>query len=209
LRPEDFCDTNSIVPITPDDTPPSDFAAALGTTMRIRSWLVLLLLLVLLGELTLFFLYRYVDAWQPRVVDLLKYCMGVIEFAGVCMGLLLMVDLLVALNIVLAGRLGGAVHLVRALVWSTIAAILLFPWQAFLANEQFTSSAFKIPGVLYTWQELTVRARWNSASLNIWQALLFWARFVGFPAAAVVVLAAVQFHSGRARGSSSKIGPTN
>jgi hypothetical protein len=142
------------------------------------------------------------------VIDLLKYCMGVIEFAGVCMALLLMVDLLAALNIVLSGRLGGAVHLVRALVWSAVAALLLFPWQAFLANEQFTSSDFKIPGVLYTWQELTIRGRWDSSSLNVWRITLNWARFVGFPVVAIGVLAAVQFHSGRARRSSSKIAPS-
>jgi hypothetical protein len=198
LRPEDFCDTNSSVQTGPDSDAPADYASALATAVRVRAWLVALLLFILLAELALFFLYRYCNTWEPRAIDLLKYCVGFVQFFGVCLSLLLMAVLLLALNITLAGRLNGAVDLVRALVWSFIAALLLFPWQAFLINQQFTSSAFKIPGVLYTWEELTLQARWNAGSMDFWATLLCWARFVGFPVSAICILLMVRFHSRRA-----------
>jgi len=177
--------------------PDADCAAALNITLRIKNWLVGLLLLIVIGELSLFFLFRYRTDWQPKAVDLLQYCMGLIEFFGVALALLLLVDLLLALNITLSGRLGGAAHLVAALVWSAALVLLLFPWQAFLANATFSSTAFKIPGVLYTWEELTARARWDAASLNIWQIALRWARFVAFPLVAVIFLINVWHHARR------------
>jgi hypothetical protein len=173
-----------------------DFTAALAVALRIRAWLVLLLLLILAGELAIFFFFHYQTSWQPRAQDLLQYCMGLIEFFGVSLAILLLIDLLVTLNITLSGRLGGAANLVSALIGSTVLILFLFPWQAFLANATFTSADFKIPGVLYTWEELATRARWDSSSLNIWQNMLRWARFVVFPFVAILVLHSVWRRSG-------------
>jgi hypothetical protein len=172
-----------------------DYTAALAVALRTKTWLLILILLILFGELGMFFLYRYEAAWKPKGVDLLQYCIGLIEFFGVTLAILLMVDLLLALNIVLAGGLSGAAGLVRAFIWSAVLLLLLFPWQAFLANATFTSDAFKIPGVLYTWDELTARARWNAASMDFWEVFLRWARFVAFPIFAVIVLLAVNYHA--------------
>jgi len=174
-----------------------DYTAALAVALRTKTWLVLLILLILLGELAMFFLYRYAAAWQPRGVDLLQYSVGLVEFFGVTLAILLMVDLLLAINIVLAGRLGGAASLVRALNWSAVLLLLLFPWQAFLANASFTSDAFKIPGVLYTWNELAARGRWDAARMDFWEVFLHWARFVAFPIFAVIVALGVNYHGSR------------
>jgi hypothetical protein len=174
-----------------------DYTAALAVALRAKTGLIALLLLILLGELSMFFLYRYAPGWKPQSVDLLQYCVGVAEFIGVVLGVLLMVDLLLAINIALAGRLGGAPGLVRALIWSAALLLLLFPWQAFLANATFTSDAFKIPGVLYTWNELTVRARWDAEHMSFWEVFLLWARFVAFPLFAVIVLTGVHYHASR------------
>jgi hypothetical protein len=174
-----------------------DYAAALSVTLLAKTWIIALLFLILLGELALFFAYRYATAWQPKGIDLLRYCIGLIEFFGVTLALLLMVDLLLALNIVLAGRLGGAAGLVRALIGGSLLLLLLFPWQAFLANATFTSDAFKIPGVLYTWNELTIRARWDASKMDFWEVFLRWARFVAFPIFACLILLVVGHHSRR------------
>src|SRR3954453_19606655 len=101
------------------------------------------------------------------------------------------------IKIRLVGRLIGVARLTSAFVWCVFLALLLFPWQAFLQNTDFTGD-FKLPGVLYTWAELihpVVGAKFSHADLN--QAILRWARFVGWPVIALILLLMVQAKSSR------------
>jgi hypothetical protein len=60
-----------------------------------------------------------------------------------------------------------------------------------------------IPGVLYTWPELQHRAHFNtdrasdSEKASLQYQILFWARFVGFPLFALILLLKIQTHSSR------------
>lgn len=182
--------------MTTAPTPPGDdYAAALIPARRAKSCMVIILLLILVGEVTLFFLYHEHPQWQPRGQDLLRYLTGLFEFGGVVLSLTLMIDLFLIVHILLAARLAGTAQVVKATLWSAILALLLFPWQAFLENAAFTSTDFKIPGVLFTWDELLARGRWNLSSLNFWEELLRWSRFVIFPSLAAMVVLVIQIHT--------------
>jgi hypothetical protein len=94
--------------------------------------------------------------------------------------------LLLVVNIMLVGRLIGVARLTSAYVWCLVLVVLLFPWQAFLSNADLTDPNFKIPGVLYTWDELRTTAHFSS-EMSV-GSILKWARFVGFPGLALVLL---------------------
>jgi hypothetical protein len=82
---------------------------------------------------------------------------------------------------------------------STVLLLLLFPWQAFLGG-QLMHRDFIIPGVLYTWDELSSGAKFVSSFSDlesISQTCLRWARFVAFPIAAIVIVLLVQSRSTR------------
>jgi ABC-type multidrug transport system permease subunit len=132
-------------------------------------------------------------------LDFLKYLVGVTDFLGVALPIVLAIILLLSVLIVLLGRLLGVSRLVSAFVACAILIVLLFPWQAFLMNQTFSSDQFRIPGVLYTWSELVLRARLHPDQPML--ELLYWARFVGWPVAAIALLLKVQHSSGKGLGA--------
>jgi hypothetical protein len=190
----------------------ADYAEALLAARKAKNILVLLVLITLLFQLALFFAARYkielgpggfadssgstsaVDRpAAPWVVDSLKYLVGLVDFLGVVLPIVLIADLWLIASIMLMGRLLGVSRLISAFLWCLVLMVLLFPWQAFLMNQTFNSTEFKIPGVLYTWSELIVRGRVHPAGLML--SLLYWARFVGWPVAATVLLLLIQHQS--------------
>jgi hypothetical protein len=191
----------------------ADYADAMLTARSAKNALFLILLVVLLLQIAIFFLYRYeVVQFTPNIIRntpsattttttaptvtkrtielLLTYLVGTTEFLGVVLTTVLAIVLLLLINIMLVGRLIGVARVTSAYILTLVLLILIFPWQAFLDAYQF-----KLPGVLYTWQELTTRARWHDVNMN--QAIQNWSRFVVIPVVAVIILMAIQIKSVR------------
>lgn len=103
---------------------------------------------------------------------------------GLICALLLAISLATSLNIVLAGRLGGAGYLASAFVWSIVLAALLVPWA-----QLFTGVA--IPGVLFDRAELIAKARHIESAVLVDQ-ILFYARFIGYPVLALLIWLVIQ-----------------
>jgi len=192
----------------------ADYADAMLTARRAKNWLFLILLVLLLLQVGIFFMYHYdvIRLTAPvarRVVTtasthsaasiaeqdtiarlLLTYLVGLTDFLGITLMIVLALVLLLIVNIMLVGRLIGVARVTSAYVWSLVLLVLLFPWQAFLG-----SYAFKIPGVLYTWDDLVALGRWDMLT---WQeSFLKWSRFAGFPIIAIILLMRVQVKSSR------------
>src|SRR4051812_15483176 len=187
----------------------ADYADALVTARRAKHLLALLLVLMLLIQLGLFFVARYTNLIPaadalvpaastqpaPQSIDQLHYLTGISIFLGLTLTIVLSFVLLLILNIMLVGRLIGAGRLAGAYILCLVLLVLLFPWQAFLRDVTMTSREFIIPGVLYTWDELRLSAHFPTSDWRL--AALKWARFVGFPAVALVVLLMIQAKSNR------------
>jgi hypothetical protein len=134
---------------------------------------------------------------KAMLPSVLRYLTAVIDFLGIVLIAVLAIVLLLIIKIMLVGRLIGVARVTSAFVWCVFLALLLFPWQAFLQNTDFTGD-FKLPGVLFTWSELihpTAGAKFSSADFN--QSILRWARFVGWPAIALILLLVIQAKSSR------------
>jgi hypothetical protein len=134
---------------------------------------------------------------KAMLPSVLRYLTAVIDFLGIVLIVVLAVVLLLIIKIMLVGRLIGVARVTSAFVWCVFLALLLFPWQAFLQNTDFTGD-FKLPGVLFTWPELvhpTAGAKFSSADFN--QSILRWARFVGWPVIALILLLVIQAKSSR------------
>ena len=140
--------------------------------------------------------------------------------------LLLGVMLFFLVHTLLAGRLLGAGPMTSAFMWCILLALLLFPWQSFLNNPSTTSDparaalGAKVPGVLYTYVEFshprlgaqfpTTRDAVAAPDLQRYYSFvtLRWARFVGFPVVALLILIAIQSKSARALQMAIGTGPT-
>lgn len=195
----------------------ADYADAMLTARSAKNALFLILLVLMLLQLAIFFMYRYdVVQFTPNLIRhraattttttaasvrsvliqrsvgelLLTYLVGLIDFLGVALVIVLALVLLLMTNIMLVGRLIGVARVTSAYIWTLILLVLVFPWQAFLGNY-----AFKIPGVLYTWDELTINARWSD--LSVPDTILHWARFLVMPVVALLILMAIQIKSVR------------
>jgi hypothetical protein len=174
----------------------ADHAETLLIARRSKNLLVLLILLILLFQLGLFFAARYkVDLTTSPNLDFLKYLVGLTNFLGVALPVVLMFFLELMVLVLLLRRLIGVSQMLMAFTGCLVLIVLLFPWQAFLRNQTFTSEEFKIPGVLYTWAELLLRARSRPDKPAL--AMLFWARFVAWPVVAILVTLRVQMTSSK------------
>ncbi len=120
------------------------------------------------------------------------------DFLGIVFIIVLGVVLLLIVKIMLVGRLIGVAQVTSAFCWCVFVGVLLFPWQGFLQNTDFTGD-FKLPGILYTWPELvhpTLGAKFVSSGFDSF-TILRWARFVGWPVFAIILLLMVQAKSSR------------
>lgn len=151
----------------------------------------------------------------------LKYAVDLTVFLGVTLGLVMLVAVFLMMMIMLVGRLLGVTHVTSAVVWAALLMVFLFPWQVFFnraddaiaavsptpgdavltdapagAATVSTAPDFYLPGVLYTWSELVRDARFD-ADDDLMVAILKYARFVGFPLLAVILLVIVQTKSSR------------
>jgi hypothetical protein len=213
----------------------ADYADAMLIARQAKNWMALLLVVMLAIQIALFFMVRFdvlrlpgrggmvpattqpetaaevVDARQPvmgeRVQGLLQWLIGLIDFLGVICALVLLGAMLLILVIMLIGRLIGVSHVTAALIGCLFLLALLFPWQAFLDNAGLTyaKADFKIPGVLYTWGELAQRAHFATSPLD-GGVMLSWARFVGFPVVAFILL--LWIHGRSTRGMRLALGET-
>jgi hypothetical protein len=198
----------------------ADYADALITARRAKNVLVLLLLLMLLAQLAIFFTARYTNLASPTAVaattmpatatavvaepnqwfEKLQYVVGLTDFLGVSLSIVLSFVVLLLVQIMLVGRLIGVARVTSAFIWALVLIVLLFPWQAFLNNVAFDRPEFKIPGVLYTWDELRLFAKFGmdpSHPMGLPQLILQWSRFVAFPIISVLIVLAIQIKSNR------------
>jgi hypothetical protein len=189
----------------------ADYADALLTARRAKSLVSSLLLLVLIAQLSLFFALRY---WKPlpagdspmhqHARDVVQYFVGLSDIAGLFLPAILVVILYLLLQVQLVARLIGTARLTSAFLWSLLLALLLFPWQAVLNNPAINADpaanalGMKIPGVLYTWAEISNPAMGATFSGSDGPAaMLHWARYVGFPVLSVLILTIIHFKSQR------------
>ena len=174
----------------------ADYADALFTSRRAKNVLVLIVLLLLVTQLGLFFAIHFnaikLPSAESHTIDLLKYFIGATGFMGVTLSIVLSFVLLLIVNVMLVGRLIGVARLTSAYLWSLILIVMLFPWQAFLNDQTLSKPDFKIPGVLYTWDELSAPFPDGPP-----QSILKWARFVVFPFVGVIIALIIQAKSNR------------
>lgn len=199
----------------------ADYADAMLVARFWKNLLFLLLFLILLIQIGVFFLVRHGvpaaqgAATQPVVFggrdwsQGLTWLINTTVFVGVLDVLVLAVVVLLVAGIMLVGRLVGVTHVTMAFIHCVILAVLLFPWQALwnypiagttqtepTAQENIqVGPAISVPGVLYTWPEL--RHRVHFVGDGPYATVLFWARFVGWPVVAIILLLSVQARSSR------------
>jgi hypothetical protein len=137
-------------------------------------------------------------------VRTLEYVTAICDFLGLVLSIVLSFVLLLLTMIMLVGRLIGVSKVTSAFIGSLLLLVLLFPWQAVLMTPltpaEGVETRFKVPGVLYTWSEVTnptYGATFSTDGKQPTFAILRWARFTVWPAVALVLLLTVQSRSSR------------
>jgi hypothetical protein len=143
----------------------ADYADAMLVARRAKNTLFLLLALILLIQMGVFFVVRYVPnvkihaevtttsdvntssatllernaggVWSP----LLEQVIAGTDFLGVLFSMVLPVILLLVITIMLVGRLVGVSHVTSAFCWSIVFLVLLFPWQSLLNSHVHAMAA--------------------------------------------------------------------
>jgi hypothetical protein len=179
----------------------ADYADAMLVARRGKNLLFLLLLLMLLIQIALFFVARYTSAivrasatTQPASHELCRWFTAATLLLGTILPILLAALLLLIVNIMLVGRLIGVARVTSAFLWCLVLMLLLFPWQTFFGITTEPKD-LRLPGVLYTWDELVLYAKFQTDNINY--AITKWARFFAMPMLAVVLLFVVQIKSSR------------
>jgi hypothetical protein len=192
----------------------ADYADALLTARRAKNLLVLFVVLMLLIQLGVFFAVKYTgyvfpltDTATPttlpstsaRMNDVAHYLVGGSVFVGIASTILLALVLYLIVQIMVVGRLIGVSRVISALIWTFLMLLLIFPWQAFLRDQTFTSREWMLPGVLYNWDELLSRVTIGTRGQHqdMFVLGLHWARFVAWPVIAIILLLSIQVKSNR------------
>jgi hypothetical protein len=203
----------------------ADYADAMFIARRGRTIFGMVVIAMLLIQLAIFATYRFSSALDKYIEtpaassaspstattapttmaavpegnfgrQMLKYIIGLSGFFGLMFSILLSLTLLLLLNIMLIGRLIGISHVTSAFMWSLVVLVLVFPWQAFMNNQDLTRPEFKVPGVLYNWDEVTHNANFEwSQGLHV--NVLRWARFLIMPIVTLVLVLTVLTKSGK------------
>ncbi len=129
-------------------------------------------------------------SWARQI---LKYIVGLSTYFGLIFAALLGLILLLLLNVMLIGRLIGVSHVTGAFIWALVVLLMVFPWQAILNNQDLTAETFKVPGVLYTWNELTLHGHFANTGDGMF---VNWVRFVVAPVVTIILVFTVLMKSG-------------
>lgn len=132
-----------------------------------------------------------VDVEQSLVRTLLYMLLYASLWVGLVFSILLSLTLVFTTLVMLNGRTVGVERAAKAFLYSLLLLMLLVPWQSILNHPTFAGGLFHLPGALYTWPELNMRANFPD---NDW---LGWARFVVWPVVALLLTLIVFAKSGR------------
>ncbi|HAU38913.1 MAG TPA: hypothetical protein DCX07_14510 [Phycisphaerales bacterium] len=199
----------------------SEYTAAFKSLRAAKNLFVLLILLSLLGQGIGFALVHFGGVIDPLhtpapegpavgeapVVqgektgqatvweNILMWTLPALKFVAFVSALLLMLTVMFAVKVSLTGRLGGVSGLIAAFFWSLILLAMATPWQQIM-NVSFAS------GVTYNLGDLVkhvgrIKASWGAKDVILLDRILFYVRFISFPAIAILVMLTLQLRWGR------------
>ncbi len=108
------------------------------------------------------------------------------RFIALVLCLLLVLTLLLAVKLALHGQTGGVAGFLSAFFWSLVLLMVLIPWQQVLPGSTFVSGATHNLGEL-----LGARAEAAAADASLATVVLYYAKFLAFPALALALLVIV------------------
>jgi hypothetical protein len=128
--------------------------------------------------------------------ELLHWLMPATRFLALVTAILLCLTLLMCVKLSLLDRLGGVAGFISAFYWSLILLVVLVPWQQLLGGA-FATGALSNYGEMIA-QVKKTRPDWGADGGDTLGTVLHFARFLAYPALAVVLwlVAQVKFARG-------------
>lgn len=131
----------------------------------------------------------HAGAWRAG----LDLALSLSKYVAPALAVLLAVSLLVAANVALVGRLGGPAGMIGAFFWAVILAALVTPWQNIFGTDRAIGALYSL-AELRTWAWPLRAAWWPAAAppTPIVEQVGCYARLLGYPALALLVLIVLQ-----------------
>jgi hypothetical protein len=130
--------------------------------------------------------------FTPEAAELwyaaMAWALPATKFLALGCGLVLALTLLLAVNLALVGRTGGAGGFVSAFFWSLVAWVCLIPWQQILVATLTTGALYNLNDLVRATNQVT----WASRNVTLQQEALYYMRFVAYPVLVLMVLLVVQ-----------------
>lgn len=116
--------------------------------------------------------------------EILIYGLKVTKFFTFVLCLLAVLTLMFAAKLSLVGALGGMGGFVSAFFWSLILLAVLTPWENIVGGF--------VPGAMHSFCEMrvamiSIRPEWGAGSIELLDKIAFYARFIAYPAAALLI----------------------
>ena len=119
------------------------------------------------------------------------------KFVAMVSGLLLILTMLLAVEVSLVGKTGGAGKFTSAFFWSLLLWAMLIPWQ-----QVGTFRSTFACGALCNLQDLienTAKVAWGTKDVPILTQIFYYARFVAYPILVILISIVVQLRFARGR----------
>ncbi len=118
----------------------------------------------------------------------LNWVLPATKFIAMAAGILLVLTMLMAVQMSLVGRTGGAAGFTSGFFWSLLLLVFLVPWQQ-IVNSTFACGALYNFGDLIDW---TAQVTWNAKDVSLTKQIFYYDRFIGYPVFVLLLCLAVQ-----------------
>lgn len=118
----------------------------------------------------------------------LNWVLPATKFIAMAAGILLVLTMLMAVQLSLIGRTGGAAGFTGGFFWSLLLLVFLVPWQQ-IVNSTFACGALYNFGDLIDW---TAQVAWNAKDVSLTKQIFYYDRFLGYPAFVILLCLVVQ-----------------
>ncbi len=128
----------------------------------------------------------------------LNWVLPATRFFTFVLAVLLVATLAMSVNLSLLDRLGGVAGFIAAFYWAIVLAVMVFPWQKALSGSLLCGATFSY-AQLIEWAQ-RVRPAWSGQDATLPARILYFGRFIAYPALCVMVALVLQLRFARGYG---------
>jgi hypothetical protein len=130
--------------------------------------------------------------------ETLNWVLPATRFFSFVLAVLLVATLAMSVNLSLLDRLGGVAGFLAAFYWAIVLGVMVFPWQKALSGSLLCGATFSYVQLI-EWAQ-RIRPSWSGQDPTLPDRILYFGRFIAYPALALMVALVLQLRFARGYG---------